>query len=423
MSMFNRPKRLTEAFVERVNETGRYGDGRGSYGLSILVKPYQDGEGFAKSWAQRLYINGKAKNLGLGSYPAVTLDMARERAILNARAAKQEQTQYIVAQPTYRVPVQEATPIPVSTMPITPLFREVVEDTIQQLQHGWKGKKTRKNWDSRMNKHVLPYIGDMLTDEITPADISAVLLPIWNTKRSVAVQVKSNLNFALNYSVSRGYLASNPMSIAQLGLMGNPQKTKHHNSIPYQELSGAIDTFNGRRTNDTNRDMFLLLALTGVRFSQARLAQWKEIDFKLELWTSPPENVKATMAHARPHLIPLSRQALQMLKSRALDALPNPNDYIFAQLDKGGKLISERITLHTIQAAWNGQKAWGDLPTLHGLRTSFSTWAQDLTEYPEGLIKAAIDHVNLTEADRAYLRSKMVDKRRELMQDWADYIR
>ena len=415
MSMSNRPKRLTDGFIERANEAGRYGDGRGSYGLSILVKPYKDGEGFAKSWAQRLYIDGKAKNIGLGSYPAVTLDMARERAILNARAVKQEQTQYI-AQPVSYAPVHNATPIPVIAMPTTPPFREVIEATKQQLQINWKGMKAHNNWNSRMNKHVLPYIGDMPTGEITPADISALLLPIWNSMRPTAVQVKSNLNFALKHAMSRGYLTSNPMDIAQLGLMGNSPKVKHHNSIPYQELRGAIDAFNGQRTNDTNRDIFLLLCLTGVRFSQARLAKWKEIDFKLALWTSPPENVKATKAHARPHQIPLSTQALQMLTRRAVEAPFNPDDYIFAQVGKSGNLISERLTLYTLQKALGGE------PTIHGLRTSFSTWAQELTEYPAALIKAAIDHVDLSEADRAYLRSNMVEKRRAMMQEWADYL-
>ena len=177
----------------------------------------------------------------------------------------------------------------------------------------------------------------------------------------------------------------------------------------------AIAAFRGYPTNQTNIDLFTFLALTAVRFSQARLAKWREVDFVRGLWTSPPENVKAKIAATRPHIIPLSRQAMSLLKARA-EYGSIPDDYIFGQPDKDGKLISERLTIYTLQRAVHGK------PTVHGLRTSFATWAQDETEYEEGLIKAAIDHVNGSEADRAYLRSRMVDKRRAMMQDWADYL-
>ena len=413
MRKSNRPKRLTDAFVERIEEPGRYGDGRGSYGLSMLVKPYKDGEGFSKSWAQRLYIDGKAKNLGLGSFPAVTLDMAREHAIWNARGLKQQETQRPVFTHVPAIPVQLS---PVAPMP-TPTFEIVMDSTIDHLAPTWKSpERSIRNWKSRLGKHAIPHIGQMPIGEITPPDISAFLLPLWNTMRPTAVQLSGNLNEIFKQAVARGYIVSNPMDIVKIGLSGSAPKVKHQTSIPYQELAEAIQAFNDYPTNQTNRDLFLLLALTGVRFSQARLAKWREIDFEEALWTSPPEHVKAKKAHMRPHVIPLSTQALRLLRERAVKNGARQDDHIFAQPDKSGKLISERLTLYVLQRAWAGK------PTLHGLRTTFATWAQEETTYEEGLIKAAIDHVNGSAADRAYLRSSMVGRRRAMMQAWADYI-
>ena len=408
-----RPKRLTEAFVERVTESGRFGDGRGSYGLSLLVKAYKDGGGVSKSWAQRLYVDGKATNRGLGSYPAITLDMARERSILNARAAKS-----VTAAPVFATPILNQTPVQSiqPTMP-TPAFKVLVDDTITHLTPTWKTPvRAEKNWRSRLGKHALPHIGDTPIAEITPADVSAFMLPLWNKKRPTAVQLFGNLSMIFKHGIARGYITANPMDIVQIGLNGNAPKVKHQKSIPFQELGAAIQAFRAYPTNQTNIDLFTFLSLTAVRFSQARLGKWGEIDFERGIWTSPPENVKAKIANTRPHVIPLSEQAISLLKTRAAQASTNPNAYIFAQPDKSGKLISERLTIYTLQHAIAGK------PTIHGLRTSFATWAQEQTDYEEELIKAAIDHVAGTEADRAYLRSKMVERRRSMMQEWANFI-
>ena len=413
MSKSTRPKRLTDAFVERVESAGRYGDGRGSYGLSLLVKPYKVGEGFSKTWAQRLYIEGKGRNIGLGSYPAVTLDMAREQAIWNARGLKQQQNRQAAIShvPTSLVRQSDVAPMP------TPTFEIVMNSTIDHLAPTWKSpERAIRNWKSRLGKHALPHIGATPIGEITPPDISAFLLPLWNTMRPTAVHLTGNLNEIFKQAVARGYIVGNPMDIVKIGLSGSAPKVKHQTSIPYQELAQAIQAFKDYPTNQTNRDLFRLLALTGVRFSQARLAKWREIDFERALWTSPPEHVKAKKAHVRPHVIPLSTQALRLLRDRAATNGARQNDHIFAQPDKGGKLISERLTLYILQRAWIGK------PTLHGLRTTFATWAQEATTYEEGLIKAAIDHVNGSAADRAYLRSRMVERRRGMMQEWADYI-
>ncbi|MDE0366494.1 MAG: Arm DNA-binding domain-containing protein, partial [Gammaproteobacteria bacterium] len=86
--MINRPKMLSATFVKNVNVPGRYGDGRGGLGLTLRVKPASRG-GYCKSWAQSIRIRGQKTTIGLGVYPVITLAMARERAVENARAIAQ----------------------------------------------------------------------------------------------------------------------------------------------------------------------------------------------------------------------------------------------------------------------------------------------------------------------------------------------
>ncbi len=89
-----RPQRLSESFVRKVSEHGRYGDGRGGFGLSLLVKS-KCGYGFSKSWSQRVLLAGKPANIGLGAWPLVNLDEARERALRNRRELMESWAQFL----------------------------------------------------------------------------------------------------------------------------------------------------------------------------------------------------------------------------------------------------------------------------------------------------------------------------------------
>ena len=154
-----RPKTLSATFVKTVNRPGRYGDGRGGSGLSLLVKPTSTGR-LSKSWAQRLRMNGKPFDIGLGSYPATTLGVAREKALNNARMIAEGED-------------------PKNPIAAVPTFAEALETVIGLHRDNWKDAgKTESLWRRSMGAYAMPTLGRKLVSEITSADVLSVLSPI-----------------------------------------------------------------------------------------------------------------------------------------------------------------------------------------------------------------------------------------------------
>ena len=159
-----RPKRLSAAFVRTVNRPGRYGEGHGGFGLSLLVKERKGG-GLAKSWSQRLRINGKPSNVGLGRYPIVTLAEARTKALENARAVDQG-----------RDPCDRSR---------VPTFEQAAEKVIRLYEPTWRAggaDSSAKVWRSSLERYVFPKLGRKPVSEITTADVHGVIVPVWHTK-------------------------------------------------------------------------------------------------------------------------------------------------------------------------------------------------------------------------------------------------
>ena len=154
-----RPQRLSATFVKSVNRPGRYGDGRGGHGLSLLVKPMAAG-GWSKTWAQRLRVDGSLRDTGLGSFPVVSLARARSKALANCIAVEEGHN-----------PLERAARIPT--------FREATEKTIAIHVLNWKkSSKTEKQWRSIFKKYVCPKIGSKPVDKITAAELLAILAPL-----------------------------------------------------------------------------------------------------------------------------------------------------------------------------------------------------------------------------------------------------
>ena len=154
-----RPKQLSAAFVKTVKEPGRYGDGRGGHGLSMLVKESTTGR-LSKSWSQRLRINGQPFNIGLGGYPVITLAKAREVALENRRA--------VADGIDLRIPPRAI-----------PTFSDAIESVIAIRSESWKNAKTEKKWRSGLGTYAVPLLGHKLVSEVSSADVMAVLTPIW----------------------------------------------------------------------------------------------------------------------------------------------------------------------------------------------------------------------------------------------------
>ena len=187
-----RPRMLSATFVRTVNVPGRYGDGRGGLGLSLLVRPASRG-GFAKCWTQSVRIAGRPTSVGLGRYPVVTLARARDKALENARAVAEG-----------RDPRRRAGRG-------VPTFAEACETVIAIHAGAWKpGGRTEEHWRAALRHYALPRLGRMPVDAVSGADVMAVLEPIWTAKRETAKRVRSHIGAVMKWAVAQGHRADNP---------------------------------------------------------------------------------------------------------------------------------------------------------------------------------------------------------------------
>ena len=217
-----RPKRLSATFVNTVNIPGRYGDGRGGHGLSLLVKPASTG-GFSKSWAQRIRLDGKAANVGLGAYPVVTLARARQKALANARTASEG-----------RDPRDRASR--------APTFEHAVETVIGIHAENWKdGGKSAAQWRASLRDYAVPKIGRKRVDRISTADVMEVLLPIWSTKRETARRVRQRIGAVMKWAVAQGYREDNPAGDAiSAALPKNSARRQHQKALPHSGVAEGL---------------------------------------------------------------------------------------------------------------------------------------------------------------------------------------
>ena len=384
-----RPKRLSATFVNTVNVPGRYGDGRGRHGLSLLVKPATTG-GFSKSWAQRIRLDGKAANVGLGSYPVVTLARARQKALANARIVSEG-----------RDPRDRASQ--------APTFEHAVEKVIGIHAENWKdGGKSAAQWRASLRDYAVPKIGGMRVDRITAKDVMEVLLPIWSTKRETARRVRQRIGAVMKWAVAQGYREDNPAGDAiSAALPKNSVRRQHQKALPHAKVAEALARVRASKAHRTTVLAFEFLVLTACRSGEVRGARWEEVDDVAGTWTVPPARMKAKLEHR----VPLSERAVavldeaQEIADKSALVFPSPT----------GRVLSDSTLSKLLR-----ELGIGAVP--HGFRSSFRDWAAERTEVPREVCELALAHVNSDRVEAAYRRSDLFDRRRELMQAWADFL-
>ena len=368
-----RPARLSPSFVKTVRTPGCYGDGHGGFGLALLVKASKSGR-VSKSWTQRVRFDGRQTNTGLGAYPLVTLAEARALALQNARDMKR------------------------GINPMTggiPTFADAAERVINLHEPTWKhGARSAKIWRSSLREYAYPRLADRKVDTITPADIMAVLTPIWTTKAETAKRVRQRIGAIMKWSIATGYRADNPAGDAISAAMPkNAVKKKHHRSLPYAEVPAGIRTIRETGAHISTRLAFEFLVLTAARSGEVRSATWDEIDFDSATWTVPGERMKS----GREHRVPLSHRALAILRESVDHA--DGSGLVFPS--SRGKVISDATVSKLIRE--NGIDA---VP--HGFRSSFKNWAMERTNFPGDLSEMALAHERKNKVEAAYYRTDLL---------------
>ena len=388
-TVISRPYRLSARFVATVTEPGRYGDGRGSGGLSLLVRRTARGH-VTKAWAQRIQVDGRARNLGLGIWPHVSLAEARQKCALNLDARRRGE---LVTGRTRAVPT----------------FEEAAETVMAIHATGWKhGSSSAEDWQSTLRKYAMPQLGQRPVNRIGTADVMAILTPIWNEKRVTARKVRQRIGAVMRWAVAQGYREDNPAGDAiGAALPKQGVRPRHFAALPYGKVAGAIATVRGCGATPSTVLAFEFLVLTACRSAEVRGARWEEMDLAEREWRIPAERMKTN----RQHRVPLSTRALAVLGEAK--AWADRSELVFPSttrrpLDRAA--ISRML------------RQLGIAAVPHGFRSSFRDWAAECTDAPREVCELALAHVNTNAIEAAYRRTDLFERRRRLMEQWATFL-
>lgn len=371
---------LTAAFC-RTAPVGKHQDGQG---LMLWHKPSG-----GKSWVQRIVVNGKRRDLGLGSFEFVTLAEAREKAFENRRAAR-----------TGRDPVADRT---------IPTFAAAVESVIALNRHTWKNGASERQWRGELAKYALPVIGERRVNQIQTADVLACILPNWNDRTATMQRVRSRMKQIFDWTIASGFRADNPAGEAVAAILPKCKPaTVHREALPHGEVEAALATVRGHnRSAATTRLALEFIALTAARSGEATGAKWEEVDLEAAVWTVPAERMKK----GREHRVPLSSGAVAVLEKAR--AYADRSGLVFPSVR--GRVIANGVLSRAMRDM--GLKA-----TPHGFRSSFADWAAEVAEAPSEVVERALAHIDKNTVRAAYTRTDHIEARRDLMEAWAQYI-
>ncbi len=387
--------KLKAASVQKAMPNGMHADGGGLF-LQVT------GQG-AKSWLFRYSFDGRRREMGLGSLLAVDLPAARARAA-DARRLILDGLDPI---DTRRAARRQAA---IARRRAT-TFGSAADAYFAAHGATWKTEKQREFWRRVMDTYAIPVLGARPVHEINTQAILEVLEPIWSTKTDTAVRVRDRVAHVLDWACARGLReGENPARWkGHLDkLLASPTKLRrrsHFAAMPYPALPAFMSELGRRRTR--SRVALRFLILTGVRSGEARGARWPEIDLDRAIWTIPAERMKS----ARPHRIPLSSAALEILRAQE----DGTNDgLVFPSPDTGAELSA-----YAFGALLRSMKRSN--VTVHGFRSTFRDWIAEETTHANEVAEMALAHAVSSSVEAAYRRGDMFQRRRALMDDWAEY--
>ena len=356
--------------------------------LYLSVKPSG-----SKSWIQRLTIDGERHDMGLGSFKLVTLSEARDKAFENRKAVRQGRN-----------------PLAEKRKAKRPSFQKAATQTFETLKPSWRNGKHTKTWMQAMEKYVFPVIGSTRIDQLGREDVLRILTPLWTKRPETARRLRQKMRQTFRWAQAHGYIDNNPAGeMVEGALPKQPAVKQHLRALDYRELGAALDTIKKSKAGLAAKLCFRFLVLTAARSGEARGVRWTEINFTDRFWQIPAERMKANRAHR----VPLSDAALESLeKARGLD---DGSGLVFPSPTRPGKPLSDMALTKLLRDNGLAEKT-----TCHGTRSSFRDFCAD-TGKPREIAEAALAHV-VGGVEGAYFRSDLLDRRRLLMEQWADYL-
>ena len=381
-------KMLTDRAIRNAGP-GTHNDGNG---LTLRV-----GKGNKRSWVLRYTWDGKAANLGLGSYPIVGLKEAR------ALAAERRGEIAEGSKPTgARAAAAANRPEPVK--PAEPTFREIAEQVIELRRPTWSSERHAKQWTESLTNHAYPVIGDLPIDGITSAEVLTMLTAIWNELPETSTRVKQRAQVVFDYAIAAGLRNDNPVAAVARALPRRPRLKEHHPALPYGDVPAAVAAIRQSTAHVSTRLALEFVALTAARAGEVRGMEWHEVDGNV--WTVPA----ARMKMRRPHRVPLSGRCTEILaKARELTS----GDGLVFPGGKGKPLSNMAFTMLLRRLEIDA--------VTHGFRSSFKDWCLAETSAPWAVSEAALAHQLGNSMEASYARTDLFERRRELMGQWAEF--
>jgi integrase len=374
--------KLTARRVETA-KPGKFGDGGG---LQLAVAPSG-----SKKWVLRFLWQGRPREMGLGSYPEVSLADAREKALAGRKLARSGVDPIAARKKSEGVPT----------------FGELADEIAAHLGEGFRNEKHKAQWRMTLTVYAEPLRAKPV-DKIETADVLAVLQPIWQAKPETASRLRGRIERILNAAKAKGYRSGeNPAAWRGHleNLLPKPSRLSrgHHAAMRYHDVPAFVAKL---RKREAVAGLALEFAiLTAARSGEILGALWSEIDIDAKVWTIPAERMKA----AREHRVPLSEPALAILREVSEAKV---SDYVFPGQRSGGPLSVMALEMVLRRMGIEGA-------TVHGFRSTFRDWAGNETHFPRELAEHALAHVIGDKAEQAYRRSDALARRRELMDSWA----
>jgi integrase len=387
--------RLSAVKVQGMKTPGYYADGGNLY-LRVA-------DGGTRGWIFRFAMRGKTRDMGLGSYPDITLARARELAT-ECRRALAAGIDPIEARKQKR----EAGRIEVAK---SMTFDQCGAAYIAAHEAGWRNAKHRQQWANTLKTYVWPVFGKLPVHAIDTGLVLKVLEPIWNDKPETANRVRGRVEAILDWAKVRDFRSGeNPARWRGhldhlLPAKSKVRKVEHHAALPYAQIGAFMAALRGQTGVGARALEFLIL--TGTRTGEALGATCDEIDMEARLWTIPARRMKA----GNEHRVPLSDAALAVLKGMYEI---QQNDFVFPGA-RQGRPLSEVALLMLLRRLGYGRV------TVHGFRSAFRDWASERTTFPREVAEMALAHSISDAVEAAYRRGDLFDKRRKLMDAWAAF--
>lgn len=393
--------KLNPKQVENLTEPGTYEDGEG---LRLEVKPSG-----SKSWTLRFQLAGRRREMGLGSFPEVSLKKARL-----ASSAKRTQisdgVDPLAARDIERTAQRDAQ----RAVEAKQLKFETLAMEYREAHGAAWSEKWRKGWLRKLELYAFDHIGKLPADEIGTPQVLKVLQPIWAAKTRTADEVRGQIEQVLDAAKARNLReGENPArwrghleNLLSRADKKKARRREHYEALRWQEVPALITKL---RADSTPASLAAqLLIMTSARAHMVRFARWDEFDLKGGTWSLPAERMKMRMAF----VIPLAEEVVNLVRRIPCEVT---SPFLFPGQGKTGTMHA-----NAVRTLLHGMKY--EQINRHGFRSSFRDWAGECTHYPREVCEMALAHDERDQTEGAYSRTDFLDKRRLLMNDWVRYL-